>query len=140
MEFHTDQNIAILRSAIDYFRDTFTTQGSRPRSLKLECLAAGTLVKLIRCQQELLSKTEAESNVLYHAYVVFKMLQNRGRPITWKQLIQSRALRSGGVKFYRPAMDFLVDAGMVDVDYAEKSLDNVYTLTGKRFLIGSSES
>jgi hypothetical protein len=68
---------------------------------------------------------------------VFKFLQGRERPVTWKQLIQSRIL-SGGVKLYRPAMQFLVDTSMVEEELAELGMDHTYTLTGKQFTIDVS--
>jgi len=137
MEFNIDRNIAVLGKMIEYFGSSVPQQSDTRGRLKYETLVADTVIKLINCQTDLLSKSEEASNVLYHAYIVFKFLQGKESPVTWKQLIQSRILK-GGVKLYRPAMQFLVDTGMVEEELAELGMDNVYTLTGKQFTIDIS--
>ena len=134
MEFNIDKNIAVLGKMIDYFGSTVPQHTDTRRRLKYETAVADTVIKLINCQTDLLSKSEEASHVLYHAYIVFKFLQGKERPVTWKQLIQSRIL-SGGVKLYRPAIGFLVDTEMVNEELAELRMDNSYTLTGKQFTI-----
>ncbi len=134
MEFNIDKNIAVLGRMIDHFGNLVPQQTGTRGRLKYETAVADTVIKLINCQTNLLSKSEESSNVLYHAYIVFKFLQGKRGPVTWKQLIQSRVL-CGGVKLYRPAMQFLVDTGMVGEELAELGMDNSYTLTGKQFTI-----
>jgi hypothetical protein len=135
MEFNIDRNIAVLGRMIEYFGSAVPQPSDIRRRLKYETDVADTVIKLINCQTDLLSKSEEASNVLYQAYIVFKFLQGKeGKPVTWKHLIQSRIVK-GGVKLYRPAMQFLVDTGMVDEELAELGMDNSYTLTGKQFTI-----
>lgn len=137
MEFNIDRNIAVLGKMIDHFGSIIPKQTDTRGRLKYETVVADTVIKLINCQTDLLSKSEEASNVLYHAYIVFKFLQGRERSVTWKQLIQSRILR-GGVKLYRPAIGFLVDTEMVNEELADLRMDNRYTLTGKQFTIDVS--
>ena len=134
MEFNIDRNIAVLGKMIEYFGNSVPQQIETRGRLKYETAVAHTVIKLINCQTDLLSKSEEASNVLYHSYIVFKFLQGKERPVTWKQLIQSRILR-GGVKLYRPAMQFLVDTSMVDEELEDLAMNNSYTLTGKQFTI-----
>ena len=51
------------------------------------------------------------------------------------EMSRSGSILRGGVKLYRPAMQFLVDTGMVNEELAELGMDNSYILTGKQFIV-----
>ena len=129
MNFYLDGNIELLQQAINYIGSSFTEQ----RSLKMNAIAADTLVKLINCQNELVAQTGEKADVMYLSYKVYKYIEGRGGNVSWKQLITSHVL-SGGSKAYRKAVDFLMAGGAL-IEFEE----NKYQLKGKLALTDGEE-